>query len=353
MNLKPSRSFLKKACLLCGSLFFSILLLEIILQNISPQQWIFPVSDWDPQYGVIAYPDKQIVNAKPGHFRFVYTTNEHRLRGKWISPETTGAKVLLLGDSNVFGFGVQDEETIDSRFNVLTGSNPHMINLGNGGWSLPQSVRRYLDLGRQYAPSAAFLHMAGNDLEDRVYGINWVTYAMPNGSIAVRDIPGIPASGRIRKIFPPNGVAYKTLMTSQLALRLKGILNKRVMLGLGRNISSDVIQPDQVVVHHLRENEARYAALLRAFAEQLQLDGVRFFFVVDEPSFYGSEVVRKEAEALARERLLELHFVHDWFVPGKDLPKSLQGHYFGAEACETLAVKFKELLHHERVKVNQ
>ena len=53
------------------------------------------------------------------------------------------------------------------------------------------------------------------------------------------------------------------------------------------------------------------------------------------------------------DRLQGLHFIHGWFVRGLDLPKSLQGHYFGAEACETLAAKFKELLLHELVKVNQ
>ena len=353
MNLKAYRLLLKKACLLLGSLFLSFLLLEIILKKISPQQWIFPVSDWNSQYGVIAYPHKRIINAKPGHFRFIYTTNEHRLRGKWVSPETSGEKVLLLGDSNIFGFGVQDEETIDSRFNVLTGSAPHMINLGNGGWSLPQSVRRYLELGRQYGPSAVFLHMAGNDLEDRVYGICWVTHAKADGSIAVRDIPVMPASGRLRKIFPPDGIAYKTIMTSQVALHLKGILNLHIMPSLTHEISNEIVHPDQVVVHHLRENETRYAALLRAFAEQLQVDEGEFFFVVDEPSFYGSEIVRQEAEALAREHLLKLHFIHDWFVPGQDHPKSLQGHYFGAEACETLAIKFKELFLHNRLKIIQ
>ena len=72
-----------------------------------------------------------------------------------------------------------------------------------------------------------------------------------------------------------------------------------------------------------------------------QTDNVRFIFIVDQRDFYGSEIVRQEAEALALERYLELHFVHDWFIPGKDL--SSQGHAFGAEACEALAHKFKEI----------
>ena len=64
-----------------------------------------------------------------------------------------------------------------------------------------------------------------------------------------------------------------------------------------------------------------YGHLLYSF----QTDNVRFIFIVDQRDFYGSEIVRQEAEALALERYLELHFVHDWFIPGKDLPKSSQG----------------------------
>ena len=330
---------LKRLGLLASSLFLCLGLLEFLLRIFAPLQWIFPVSDWTHQYGIIAYPDRQIVNAQPGHFRYTYTTNKDRLRGKWVSPHSHKRNLLLLGDSNVFGFGVQDNETIDVRFNELTSSSPRMINMGNGGWSLPQAVRRYIDIGREFTPEGIILHMAGNDLEDPVYGINWVAYAKSDGSIGLRDIPEIPSAGRLRKLVAPDGYTYKLIMTSQLALRLKSVFNNH---SLPPNQPIEV-SSEQVVVRQKSVNEFRYAALLRAFALQLQTDNVRFIFIVNQRDFYGSEIVRQEAEALALERYLELHFVHDWFIPGKDLPKSSQGHAFGAEACEALAHKFKEI----------
>ena len=204
---------------------------------------------------------------------------------------------------------------------------------------LSQAVRRYIDIGREYTPEGIILHMAGNDLEDPTYGINWVTYAKSDGSIGLRDIPEMPSAGRLRKLVAPDGYTYKLIMTSQLALRLKSVFNNH---SLPPNQPIEV-SSEQVVVRQKSVNESRYAALLRAFALQLQTDNVRFIFIVDQRDFYGSEIVRQEAEALALERYLELHFVHDWFIPGKDLPNSSQGHAFGAEACEALAHKFKEI----------
>ena len=63
---------LKRLGLLASSLFLCLGLLEFLLRTFAPLQWIFPVSDWTHQYGVIAYPDRQIVNAQPGHFRYIY-----------------------------------------------------------------------------------------------------------------------------------------------------------------------------------------------------------------------------------------------------------------------------------------
>ena len=223
-----------------------------------------PVSDWTHQYGVIAYPDHELLTPNLVISATHIPPTEDRLRGTWVS-HSHKRNLLLLGDSNVFGFGVQDNETIDVRFNELTSSSPRMINMGNGGWSLPQAVRRYIDIGREFTPEGIILHMAGNDLEDPVYGINWVAYAKSDGSIGLRDIPEIPSAGRLRKLVAPDGYTYKLIMTSQLALRLKSVVNNH---SLPPNQPIEV-SSEQVVVRQKSVNEFRYAALLRAFALQL------------------------------------------------------------------------------------
>ncbi len=44
---------------------------ELVLATFWPLQYIVPASDWTPQYGVIAYPNAKIINAKPCVFRHV------------------------------------------------------------------------------------------------------------------------------------------------------------------------------------------------------------------------------------------------------------------------------------------
>ena len=179
---------LKRLGLLASSLFLCLGLLEFLLRILAPLQWIFPVSDWTHQYGVIAYQIAKLLTPNLAVSAIHIPPTRIGCVGKWVSPHSCKRNLLLLGDSNVFGFGVQDHETIDARFNELTSSSPRMINMGNGGWSLPQAVRRYIDIGREFTPEGIILHMAGNDLEDPVYGINWVAYAKSDGSIGLRDI---------------------------------------------------------------------------------------------------------------------------------------------------------------------
>ena len=165
---KRLQIFLLKVSLLSATLILSFIVCEILLHLFWPMQYIVPANDWKPEYGVIAYPDVRIVNAKPGHFHYIYTTNSLRYRGPLVDPDSPPTKIILLGDSNVFGFGVNDDETISHCLNQLFDGNKIVVNLANGGWSLPQQVRRYIELGQKFQPTALVLHFADNDLDTRM-----------------------------------------------------------------------------------------------------------------------------------------------------------------------------------------
>jgi hypothetical protein len=327
---------------------------EIVLRWFAPLQYIVPASDWIPEYGVIAFPDAEIENAKPGVFKNIYTTNSARYRGPLVTSETPGEKVVLLGDSNVFGFGVDDDKTISVRMNEHFTRGQVAVNLGNGGWSLPQEVRRYLEVGSALKPKAVVLHMAANDLEDAVYGINWVSYVDDEGAIQLRSAPKNPA-GRLRKLMPPDGWVYGLVMRSQLMMRVKGLLNAYVM-GVatqadGTAVKRDGATPekaateDQVIVlTDIAENERRYMALLAAFADRLRTDGIRFIFLTDDQDLYGAEKLAAYVQVLVSSGRLEHYPVSRWFVPGREFPKSLQGHQWGDEAADTLAKRLVDIL---------
>ena len=319
-----------------------------------PLQYIVPASDWTPEYGVIAYPNRKIINAQPGVFYNIYTTNALRYRGPLVDPESPGHKIVLLGDSNIFGFGVDDHETISAQMNKLYGDGATVINLGNGGWSLPQEVRRYIELGQLFKPEAVVLYMAPNDLACGVYGITWVAYAN-EGEIELRDCPKNPA-GRLRKLLPPDSLLYSILMRSQIMMRIKPLLNRNAMRvhthpdGTAEPVGPDphprqAVPSGRVIIRRNRkENERRYITLLDAFARLLNRQGVRLVFLTNDETFYGAADLSEHAQRLEAEGLLEHHAISQWFVPGRDYPISRQGHNFGPEATAALARHLHDLL---------
>jgi hypothetical protein len=102
---------------------------------------------------------------------------------------------------------------------------------------------------------------------------------------------------------------------------------------------------DQVIVlTDIAENERRYMALLAAFADRLRTDGIRFIFLTDDQDLYGAEKLAAYVQVLVSSGRLEHYPVSRWFVPGREFPKSLQGHQWGDEAADTLAKRLVDIL---------
>ena len=81
-----------KAGLLCLSLVGSLTLVELLLTFTKPMQYIVPVMDWVPEYGCISFPNREIINAKPRQWKYVYTTNTARYRGPLLATSDPSKK---------------------------------------------------------------------------------------------------------------------------------------------------------------------------------------------------------------------------------------------------------------------
>ncbi len=80
-------------------------------------------------------------------------------------------RVLLLGDSNVFGFVSAAEETIGRQLERrlrASGWNAEVISLGYSGWGTDQEVEALAREGMSYRPDEVIIHFAGNDLADNL-----------------------------------------------------------------------------------------------------------------------------------------------------------------------------------------
>jgi lysophospholipase L1-like esterase len=137
--------------------------------------WTYdPVKGWFQTPGAVGRVD--LGGPDAGHVRI----NSLGLRG----PETPLAKapgvkrVVVLGDSFVFGVGVDQDHVFTTRLqNLIEARRPgeiEVLNLGVAGYSTDQELLLFEDLGQRLRPDVVVLVMCDNDFEantlDFVYG---------------------------------------------------------------------------------------------------------------------------------------------------------------------------------------
>ncbi|MDL1859446.1 SGNH/GDSL hydrolase family protein [Betaproteobacteria bacterium PRO7] len=153
-------------------------------------RWLFP--EWAPRTGTVTqfwqYDAKYGWSHVPGAsgrfasfgFDTTVTTNSIGFRGREVplqkKPSTT--RILVLGDSYVWGFGVQDDEVFTSKIERLC-PRVEAVNFGVSGYSTDQELLLYRDKGAAYGADVVVLVLAGNDYEDNARSKVYVYYHKP------------------------------------------------------------------------------------------------------------------------------------------------------------------------------
>lgn len=134
---------------------------------------------YDARYGWSHVPKASGRFASYG-FDTIVTTNSAGFRGREIAHEKDPEKkrVLVLGDSYVWGFGVEDDEVFTSRMERLC-PGLEAVNFGVSGYSTDQELLLYRDKGSAYDPDVVVLVLAGNDYEDNARSKVYVYYHKP------------------------------------------------------------------------------------------------------------------------------------------------------------------------------
>jgi lysophospholipase L1-like esterase len=134
---------------------------------------------YDPDYGWSHVPDTRGRFAAHG-FDTTVTINADGFRGGRVplQREPARRRVLVLGDSYVWGFGVEDQEVFTAR---LAQACPGLdvVNLGVSGYSTDQEVMLYRGKGAAYSPDVVVLVVATNDYEANAAERQYVYYYKP------------------------------------------------------------------------------------------------------------------------------------------------------------------------------
>ncbi|MBL8707169.1 MAG: SGNH/GDSL hydrolase family protein [Rhodospirillales bacterium] len=96
------------------------------------------------------------------------TTNSLGLRDREIDPEKKPAatRILMLGDSITFGWGVRQDLTVPQRLqSALGGSGVEVINSGVGNYNTRMEVEYFLTEGYKLKPDIVVLNYFVNDAE--------------------------------------------------------------------------------------------------------------------------------------------------------------------------------------------
>jgi lysophospholipase L1-like esterase len=104
--------------------------------------------------------------------------NAEGQRGALVDRASGKPRVLVLGDSYAFGFGVNDEETFPHRLEELLGGRADVLNFGVPAYDLAQEVELLRNKGLAYAPDVVVLALHPNDFEPPVFAdaeqLRWV-----------------------------------------------------------------------------------------------------------------------------------------------------------------------------------
>ena len=178
-----SRGFRRVAARL-ASLYASTALALLILEFAARSLWTLPLPMADYRNAGLYAPTPRGCGLTPG-FRQVFSLlagqdgypvsiNRLGMRGAEIgTKQPDERRILVLGDSLPFGYGVSDEDTMCQRLQARMGQAGHRIVVGNGG--IPglgniESALRLLDLAPAFEPDAILMCIyLGNDaLDNRI-----------------------------------------------------------------------------------------------------------------------------------------------------------------------------------------
>jgi hypothetical protein len=215
------RLALLKGILVVLSLVLTLAILEGVFYFLAPsdQSWTNRVGRYEgrPAEDPLFFEYHPIfgLDVKPNVHHNGVTTNSHGTRGPEYSvTKAPGVRrVLLIGDSQVWGYSLPDEYIIDAALRQLLGATPghepervvhtgkvEVINFGVSGYAIDQTFLKFIVEGIELAPDlVALVVFPENDVIDtgnnRASNIEKPRFRLAGDELCVSNIPPSVASG--------------------------------------------------------------------------------------------------------------------------------------------------------------
>jgi lysophospholipase L1-like esterase len=146
----------------------ALVLVEIGVRLLSGTLGISPYMQYDARLGWTAQPNAiKRHRDRSGQFDVTYQINEYGYRGPAypVAGDPDTFRVIVLGDSTGFGWGVAEAETFSSIIDREV-DNLEVINLALSGYGTDQSYLRFVEEGIRFGPDLIVLQVSHNDFEE-------------------------------------------------------------------------------------------------------------------------------------------------------------------------------------------
>lgn len=285
------------AILIAGLLLLEVAARWLVNRN-TPEPAVPPsIGQYDRQLGWSLKPLAYDISRRTGQL-VEYQINSKGLR----SPETTYEKpagilrIVLLGDSRTFGFGVP----IEKHFSTLLGGyfdNVEVINMGVGGFGVDQELLFLEQEGFRYQPDIVIAYVAHYSNERHMhterFGKQKPRFVLEDGKLVLTGSP-VPAPETaaaptsllkaLHRWLAARSIAYRTIMTGVLAA-IRGQSS-----GAATSTQDELSETD---ASFRQEMYDLGAAIVFEMNDASARQGARFVLVTQVPELYAAATGRQ------------------------------------------------------------
>jgi lysophospholipase L1-like esterase len=160
--------------------------------------------------------------------------NEDGFRNVPAAAGPSAARIVILGDSYAFGYGVDDNETFAHRLAELLRGRAEVQNWGVPGYNLVQEVELLRARGPEAAADVVIVAFHPNDFEATVFAhprqVTWMrashTYAVVKHLLFIRDDPEARIEQTRQKRIDEGRAAFESLLEQRRRLGFVLVLFK-------------------------------------------------------------------------------------------------------------------------------
>ena len=284
----------KNLILILISIIFALIIMEVAIRawipdktviQKPPTSWvIIPEQVWTERHPILGWYHEKNKQAtlKKGSLQVEINTNSEGFRGvreyQKKKPSST-IRIVSLGDSFTFGWGVRDTETYNAQLESRY-ENLEVLNLGVAGYGVDQFLVAFRTIGKLFHPDYVFIALFPEDFWRSTRAFTDAGYGKPyfqlirGKELVLRNVPVREPAQINYEQFPEvvtRGIAEKILMHSALYRYIK-----KKTLRLARDLGW--IDPD------LTEEWKLGGAILKQLVQEVKEIGAQPLIIIIPPA---------------------------------------------------------------------